>query len=963
VDAGGRLAVTVNAKNVRLATAALRKIGFEPTTTRPDLHFVEGTIAASSLGRVTEVPKRVGRFAIRPTYGPVTLAGSVTSQADLVMEGVRARGTVPVGFDGAGQRVGVLSDSFNVKGGAAADVASGDLPAAGVNVLAEGAASNTDEGRAMLQLVHDIAPGASLAFATANGGEATFAANIRRLADPADPSGFGGATIIVDDIAYPTEPMFQDGPIAQAIDDVVTNRGVAYFSAAGNFGGRAYESTIFQTAADFFSDVAGSTVNGVFYDFDPDLAAADTRQQITVPAGARFFINLQWDDPWYTASGVDTELDVFFVNPATNRVVATADRNNLQAQEPSELLSYTNSTGAPQSFDLLIRRSTSAATEPGRLKYVNYGSATVSIDEWTTNGPTVTPHAATANGQGIGAVPYYAQQTPETTSSPGPATILFSDSGVRLGSPQFRHSPQMAGVSGVDNTFFGTDLSLENSGTGNGKPNFSGTSAAAAHVAGVAALLRQANPAFTPSQVYARLQDTADDVASPGFDAVSGFGLVNAYDALYPAISVAADGYADGFEDGVLSSAYETRSTGPGRIQVTGVNGPFAGAKHLTLDSSLGGAGQSGLNEVTLHVDLSGAGTKLLSFREREFADDDHAMPPVFTGSADADGVALSVDGVNWVCVVSLTGSASTSSYQSHTFDLSAVAAAHGLALGADTRIRFQQFGQFEISGNPNGQDGIALADVMIASLPAWLSATPGAVAWDPGSKSLTVTGAATIVADPGSDAPAVTVSGASAVLTIDPVGGGGDTVVNLASLALVNGGRAVMSGHGAGAAARALVISGGNPVIDADSLLDLADNVLVLKNGTLAGVRAAIAAGFQRGGWLGTGGITSSAAANDPSGQTALGYADNASFAKNTFAGVSGLGANDVIVKYTYYGDADLSGAVTLDDFTLFLNGYQSLTPAASEWMLGDFDYSAATTLDDFTLFLSGYQRQSGPL
>src|SRR5206468_1478843 len=132
-------------------------------------------------------------------------------------------------------------------------------------------------------------------------------------------------------------------------------------------------------------------------------------------------------------------------------------------------------------------------------------------------------------------------------------------------------------------------------------------------VAAVAALVRQANPSFSPAQVYARLQATADDVGAAGFDNYTGFGLVNAYDAVYPTITPAAANFADGFESGVLSSAYETRSTGAGRIQVTGANGPFAGAKHLTLDTSVAGVGQPSLNEVTLHLDLAAPGAKVLS--------------------------------------------------------------------------------------------------------------------------------------------------------------------------------------------------------------------------------------------------------------------------------------------------------------------------------------------------------------
>jgi hypothetical protein len=111
---------------------------------------------------------------------------------------------------------------------------------------------------------------------------------------------------------------------------------------------------------------------------------------------------------------------------------------------------------------------------------------------------------------------------------------------------------------------------------------------------------------------------------------------------------------------------------------------------------------------------------------------------------------------------------------------------------------------------------------------------------------------------------------------------------------------------------------------------------------------------------WNGPGGILSSSAAANPDHLTALGSASNAERGFTSFGGVSGLTADDVIVKYTYYGDADLSGAVTLDDFTLFLGGYQN---AKTTWLAGDFDYSGSVTLDDFTQFLAGYQRQGPPL
>ena len=63
----------------------------------------------------------------------------------------------------------------------------------------------------MAQIVHDLAPGADLAFATAFNGEIAFANNIRN-------SAAAGAEVIVDDVFYPEEPFFQDGPIAVAVE-------------------------------------------------------------------------------------------------------------------------------------------------------------------------------------------------------------------------------------------------------------------------------------------------------------------------------------------------------------------------------------------------------------------------------------------------------------------------------------------------------------------------------------------------------------------------------------------------------------------------------------------------------------------------------------------------------------------------------------------------------------------------
>jgi fibronectin-binding autotransporter adhesin len=142
----------------------------------------------------------------------------------------------------------------------------------------------------------------------------------------------------------------------------------------------------------------------------------------------------------------------------------------------------------------------------------------------------------------------------------------------------------------------------------------------------------------------------------------------------------------------------------------------------------------------------------------------------------------------------------------------------------------------------------------------------------------------------------------------------------------------------------------------------DITNNSLVIKNSTLATVTAQIVQGYNNGDFFGSG-ITSSTAANDPNFLTAVGYAANIDAAYVTFEGVGGLDDGDVLVKYTYYGDADLTGSVDLDDFNLFLAGYQDPANVPQTWIYGDFDYTGSVDLDDFNLFLAAYQANGAPL
>lgn len=473
----------------------------------------------------------------RPAYS-TSFAGSVQSQnvfsgnADVVQNNY--------GLDGTGVKIGFISDSFNTAtlttGGAALtihyaeDIASGDLPA-GVEVLLDSTlAANRDEGRAMMQLAYDIAPGATLSFHTAQGGQAVFAAGIKALAD-------AGAQIIVDDIIYYAEPMFQDGIIAQAVD-TVTAGGVQYFSSAGNQAQRSYEAAFVDSGQTY------THTNGITYrlhDFDTG-AGVDTTQ--TVTQNGTIIWDLQWADSFFSASGVGATSDLALIfRTTTGTVISVVDVSNLGADavelaQLSGVGSYTVSIGVDP-----------AGADPTFLKYVTFGGSW-SANEYATNSSTSWGHANAASAIGVAAAdwyntPAYGQSPPlgESFTSRGGTQIYFDTDGNRLATPETRTSVDITMADGGNNTFFGSDISSD----ADTLPNFYGTSAAAPNAAAIAALLLQASPNATAAQIQSALETTAIDIQAlatgrpthnigvltgAGYDVDTGWGLIQADAAL-----------------------------------------------------------------------------------------------------------------------------------------------------------------------------------------------------------------------------------------------------------------------------------------------------------------------------------------------------------------------------------------------------------------------------------------------
>jgi hypothetical protein len=484
--------------------------------------IISGRLPVAALARLDRLTTL--KFA-RPAYF-VTNAGLVNSQGDRAMRSDVVRNDL--GIDGQGITVGTLSDSFNCFGGAAGDVATGDLPP-NINVLDDSfCQSATDEGRALMQLITDVAPGADQAFHSAFGGQAAFVQGILDLAD-------AGCDVIVDDIIYFAEPMFQDGIIAQTVNSVV-DAGIAYFSSAGNSGRNTYESAYVSSSIPV---TIGGTPMGIAHDFDPG-SGSDILQSITIPALTTIQLSLQWDSPYFSVSGAPgspNDLNIFIIDSAQTTALAGSAISNIGG-DPVEVLVFSNNNGLPLDVNLLITKS--SGPDPDLMKYVIFNTS-IAVNEFNMPGSTSFGHSNAAGAASVAAA-FYAQ-TPqfgvdpaviEPFSSLGGVSILFDTDGNRLPEPEIRSKPNITAPDGTNTTFFGSP-DIE----GDGFPNFFGTSASVAHAGAVAALLLASDPSLLPDEVYNILGTTALDMDNPytsgfddGFDFATGWGLIQADRAL-----------------------------------------------------------------------------------------------------------------------------------------------------------------------------------------------------------------------------------------------------------------------------------------------------------------------------------------------------------------------------------------------------------------------------------------------
>ncbi len=502
--------------------------------------------------------------ALRPDRTAVVNVseGVVTHRANIVHSSY--------GITGAGVKVGVLSDGVD---SLATLQASGDLPA--VTVLS-GQAGSGDEGSAMLEIVHDVAPGAQLYFASAFAGIAAFAQNILNLRA-------AGCDIIVDDVTYYAESPFQMGQAASVISTTnggivtqavmtVTASGALYFSSAANSG--SMDKNTSGTWEGDFADAGPVGVpipeGGELHDFD--LTAGVVPYDVITTEGRA--TALTWSDPLGAAAN---DYDLFLLNSAGTAVVSASTNFQNGTQDPFEIV------GSSPLGDRVVvvkffgsARFLHVSVSRGRLTFGTMGA---------TFGHNASP---SPNAFGVAATPvsaaypnpFSSSNTIETFSSDGPRHYFFNADSTAITPGNLLSTggtiylqPRLTAADGV-------------SCAAPGFNPFYGTSAAAPHAGAIAALVKSAKPSLTQAQISSALTTTAIDIEAAGQDRDSGSGIVDALAAVESVVTsphailyagtvtpIEVAGNGDGFlEPGECGSLTVQLKNGSSLVGATGIS-------------------------------------------------------------------------------------------------------------------------------------------------------------------------------------------------------------------------------------------------------------------------------------------------------------------------------------------------------------------------------------------------------
>jgi hypothetical protein len=579
MDDSGSVQVTVLMSQVTDTTVAqLAASGATIEIADPVSRRVQARVVPGALASIGALP--FVNFVQLPHYA-VRRTGSVTSEGDKIISADIAR--QQYGVDGTGIHVGVISDGLKgvfatgcttCSGVAGGPIASGDLPAStgtrvgSVLTTSTGGITGTSfqanhdleglpptsppcgfsgagaEGTALLEIVHDIAPGAQLAFANLDT-DLAFNQAVNSLAASND--------VVVDDIGFFGFPYDGTSSVSANTASALNNNGNrirAYVTAVGNDANGHYLGTYVPSSTDIGS-LANVLNPGHVHLFQSKSDTSDVlsigaqpHDVIFLPTTGEVVTFLTWDDTFGQSAN---NYDLYLIRQSTGQVVARSTDVQSGSQDPLEAIDYTNA-GQSDYFQIVVQNVRDSAAPrnlnifsfepecaqdgprplvPGRHELHNYNTLTRSVsaqgDAGGSPASVISVGAICSASAGAASAFPASESCNDTTHQ----TIeFFSSQGPTIDN---RMKPDISGIDGVSVT-----------GAGQFEVPFFGSSAAAPHVAGAATLALQAaaclisgaTSAADPGSARTSLRNAVVSNATligGGPNNAFGSGLVNAF--------------------------------------------------------------------------------------------------------------------------------------------------------------------------------------------------------------------------------------------------------------------------------------------------------------------------------------------------------------------------------------------------------------------------------------------------
>jgi PGF-pre-PGF domain-containing protein len=438
-------------------------------------HITVAWVPLESLETLASLPEV---RSIQTVLPPFVRQGSTVSEGDSILNSSSLRELY--GVNGTGIKIGIISDGVDNLENAQA---TGDI-SSDVHVLSNKLGGS--EGTSMLEIAHDIAPGAELYFHDCGGSRLEFNRAVDALVNE-------GCTVICDDIGWLSEPFFEDGIVAGHVKQLVKEHDLLYISSAGNSGDSHYQG--------FFHDNGSG-----WHDFSSGQREVENLQ-LEVQPSREVWVFLQWDDRWGHSGN---NYDLYLKNGKTSEVIASSEVYQDGDNLPLEYIMYTNNGKSALNASVEVKKTSGEARE--LELYIYYWSGVTLRPENLVAENSIFGHPALHEVVTVGAVGTGESGGYEIEyfSSVGPVTISYP-------SKEVRPKSDLSGLDGVSVT--GTDGISE---------KFYGTSASSPHVAAVAGLVWSAFPEKSAMDIRRLLYTSSTDLGEPGYDTVFGYGLVDA---------------------------------------------------------------------------------------------------------------------------------------------------------------------------------------------------------------------------------------------------------------------------------------------------------------------------------------------------------------------------------------------------------------------------------------------------